>query len=353
MSLTDFRTFGRSGLVVSPLALGTMTFGAAGWGSSADLSTAVFNNYTEAGGNFVDTADVYGSGRSEELIGELMAERKLRDRIVLATKFTFNTQPGNPNAGGNGRKNIYQALEGSLRRLKSDYVDLYWMHYWDQTTPVEEVMETFGDLQNAGKIRYFGLSDVPAWYAAKAAMLTQGSGRPNPIALQMEYSLAERSIEREHIPMAQEFGFGIAAWGPLASGFLTGKYRRDSGKPAGEGRFDSQQPFRDFTDKHWHTLDTLREVAAEIGRPPAQTALTWAASQPGISALLLGARNPEQLQANLESLEIRLTPEQKQRLTSVSALEPAHPYAGFTADVKRSIFGNTSVNTFYSNSLHR
>ena len=346
MNLKSFRTLGRSGLVVSPLALGTMTFAAPGWGSADDISKAVFNEFIEGGGNFIDTADVYGGGRSEEIVGDCIAERSLRDSVVLATKFTFNSQRGNPNAGGNGRKNIHRALDSSLKRLKTDYIDLYWMHYWDQTTPVEEVLETFGALQQSGKIRYFGLSDVPAWYATKAAVLAGASSRPAPIALQMEYSLIERSIEREHVPMAAECGLGIVPWGPLGSGFLSGKYRRSSGKPEGQGRFSSQQPFRQFTDKHWNILDALQTVSGEIDRPLSQTALAWAVAQPGVSATLVGASKVDQLKENLVSLEVEFSPAQLKTLNSVSALEPVHPYAGFTPQVKGSIFGGTDVQTW-------
>ncbi len=217
------------------------------------------------------------------------------------------------------------------------------MHYWDQTTPVEEVLETFAALQRAGKIRYFGFSDIPAWYGMEAVTLARAASSPYPIALQLEYSLVERNIEREHIHMAGHAGLGVIPWGSLASGFLTGKYRRGDDQPSGEGRFSSQKPFRQFTDKHWRTLDVLREVAGELECPMAQVALAWAASQPAISALLIGASRLEQLHANLGSLNIQLTPVQSKRLTDVSALEPAHPYAGFTTEVKRSIFGGTEV----------
>jgi len=183
MNLNSFRTLGRSGLVVSPLTLGTMTFGTPRWGSSDEVSQAIFNAYIDAGGNFVDTADVYSGGRSEELLGGFINSRKLRDKRVLATKFTFNTEPGNPNAGGNGRKNIYSSIEGSLRRLKTDYIDLYWLHAWDMVTPVEEVLQSLGDLVRAGKIRYFGFSNMPAWYVAKAATLATAYHVPGPIAL--------------------------------------------------------------------------------------------------------------------------------------------------------------------------
>ncbi len=346
MDLTSFRTLGRSGLVVSPLALGTMTFAAPGWGSADDTSQDVFNAYVDAGGNFVDTADVYGGGRSEEIVGECMAQRSLRNSIVLATKFTFNGQRGNPNAGGNGRKNIYRALETSLKRMKTDYIDMYWMHYWDQTTPVEEVLESFGSLQQQGKIRYFGFSDVPAWYATKACVLSGAGCRPAPIALQMEYSLVERNIEREHVPMAAECGLGVIPWGPLASGFLTGKYKRGSSAPEGEGRFASQQPFREFTDKHWSTLDAVQTIAIERDCPLAHVALAWTLARPGISALLLGASKPAQLKENMASLDMSLSPDELKELDEASALEPAHPYAGFTPAVKRSIFGDTKVETW-------
>ena len=209
MSLTDYRTLGRSGLVVSPLALGTMTFGTPRWGSTDAVSEGVFHDYVDAGGDFIDTANIYSGGRSEELVGQYIADRKLRDQLVLATKFSWNAYPGNPNAGGNGRKHIYQALDGSLRRLKTDYIDLYWLHAWDMVTPVEEVLQTFGELVRAGKIRYFGFSNVPAWYALKAAMLAQMQNVPGPSALQMAYSLVERNIEREHLPAARECGIGI------------------------------------------------------------------------------------------------------------------------------------------------
>lgn len=214
MSLTAFRTLGRSGLIVSPIALGTMTFGTSRWGSLDEVSESIFHAYVDAGGNFIDTADVYAKGRSEELIGSYVRDRSLRDKLVLATKFSFNTESGNPNAGGNGRKNIYRAIDGSLRRLQIDYINLYWLHAWDLVTPVEEVLQSLGDLVRVGKIRYFGFSDMPAWYATKAATLASTHNVPAPIAMQLEYSLTERSIEREHLPVARECGLGIS---PTAS----------------------------------------------------------------------------------------------------------------------------------------
>src|SRR5579862_2968272 len=196
MSVKDYVTLGRSGLRVSPLTLGTMTFGTEwGWGAEENTSRDVFNRYIDAGGNFIDTADLYTAGTSEKMVGKFITERNLRDRVVLATKFTFNAEPGNPNAGGNGRKNVYRALEGSLRRLKMDYVDLYYLHAWDTVTPVEEVISTLTDLVRAGKIRYYGFSDTPAWYVARAQTLAEKEGKEKLVTLQLEYSLVERTIE--------------------------------------------------------------------------------------------------------------------------------------------------------------
>ncbi len=262
---------------------------------------------------------------------------------MLATKFTFNAEAGNPNAGGNGRKNMHRALEGSLQRLRTDYVDLYWTHFWDAVTPVEEVLQSLGDLQRAGKIRYFGFSDAPAWYATKAATLATAHSVPGPIALQPEYSLVERSIEREHLPAARECGLGVCAWGPLASGFLTGKYGREGDGATGQGRFETRKPFQRFTDRYWRTLDALQTVAAELERPMAQVALAWASAKPGITSLLLGARTIDQLRDNLASVDVRITPEQFRVLDESSALEPIHPYMGFTPEVSRGIFGGTTV----------
>ena len=328
MKLTDYRTLGRSGLVVSPLALGTMTFGTHRWGTDAAGSAAVFHAYLDAGGNFVDTADVYAAGRSEELLGGFISETKTRDRIVLASKFTFSAEDGNPNAAGNGRKNIYRALEGSLGRLQTDYIDLYWLHFWDSVTPVEEVLQTLGDLQRAGKIRYFGLSDVPAWYAARAATLAGAHAAPGPIALQMEYSLVAREIESEHLPLARECGLGMMPWSPLAGGFLAGKYTRpsdDSTKASGEGRLSGSNPLGEskFTARNWDTLDALKAVAADLGHSPAQVALAWAAGRPGITSTLIGASRVGQLEDNIASLEIILTPEQTQALDKGSAPAPS------------------------------
>ncbi len=347
MSLTAFRTLGRSGLIVSPLALGTMTFGTARWGSPDEVSETIFQAYVDAGGNFIDTADVYAKGRSEELIGGYISDRNLRDQLVLATKFSFHGgESGNANAGGNGRKNIHRALEGSLRRLQTDYVDLYWMHVWDMITPVEEVLQSLGDLVRAGKIRYFGISDMPAWYATKLATLATAHSIPGPIAMQLEYSLVERSIEREHVPAARECGLGITPWSPLAGGFLAGKYEREGDLTTGQGRLSGSNPFQGkftkFSDRNWRVLDALRTVAVQLDRPLAQVALAWASVQPGITSPILGASKLEQLHDNLASLDICFTPEQLQMLDEGSALDLGFPYALFTGG-NRIIFGGANV----------
>ncbi len=345
MDLTSYRTLGRSGLIVSPLALGTMTFGADRWGTSEESSRAVLDAYVNAGGNFIDTADVYGGGRSEEFVGRYVAERGLRDKLVLGTKFTWNLDPGNPNAGGNGRKNVHRALEASLRRLRTDHVDVVWQHFWDMVTPVEEMLQTMGDLVRSGKARYFALSDVPAWYATKMAVLAAAHGVPGPIAIQTEYSLVERTAEREHLPAARECGLGLVAWSPLAGGFLTGKYRRaDEGGPPNE-RLRGANPLgkSKFTERNWRILDGVREIGEAAARTPAQVSLAWTIARTGVSSVIIGASSETQLRENIESLGTMLSADQLDALSGVSCLEDAFPYAAYTDPIKRSIFGGCDV----------
>lgn len=346
-NLSDFVTLGRSGLRVSPLCLGTMTFGTDwGWGSEEGTARAVFDRYVDAGGNFIDTADGYTEGHSEELLGKFIGERGLRDRVVLATKFTFNGEAGNPNAGGNGRKNIYRALEGSLRRLQTDYIDLYWLHAWDTITPVEEVISTLNDLVRAGKIRYYGFSDTPAWYAARARTLAEKEGKEPLVAMQLEYSLVERNIEREHVPAAQELGLAITPWSPLASGFLSGKYRREGDTGIGEGRLDvvkGNPAFNQFTERNWRILDQLFDVAKQLGKAPAEVALNWVATQPGITSTIIGATKTAQLDANLRSIGFDIPVDLRKGLDDLSALEPVHPYKFFNPETQGMVSGGTSV----------
>lgn len=365
MSLTDYRTLGRSGLVVSPLALGTMTFGTARWGSGQDASRAVFNAYVEAGGNFIDTADVYSSGRSEEMLGGFIAEGNLRDRIVVATKAGFAAGQG-PHVGGNGAKHLYAALDGSLHRLQTDYVDLFWLHVWDTVTPAEELLETMAALVRAGKIRYWGVSNAPTWYVAKLATLAAARGAPGPIALQYFYSLVNRDIEDEQVPLAAEFGMGLLPWSPLAYGLLTGKYDRakveaagpragglprdaataGEQRPDGDKRLDGANPFGDtlFTDRNWKIVDVLRRIANEAGQSPARVALAWVGGRPGVTSTLMGVSRAEQVPDNAAALDIVLSPEHRAALDTVSAPDPRYPYGLFTPTMRQQVvFGGSSV----------
>jgi aryl-alcohol dehydrogenase-like predicted oxidoreductase len=357
MNPSHYVTLGRSGLKVSPFALGVMTFGGTtGWGTDEPLSRAIFNRYIELGGNFIDTADMYADGRSEELIGKFIEEGKLRDRIVLATKYSFNPMPGNPNSGGNSRKNIYRALEGSLRRLKTEFLDLYWQHVWDRVTPVEEVVATLNDLARAGKIRYYGLSDVPAWYVARAYTLAEKEGKDRLISLQLEYSLVERNIEREHVPVAQDLGIGICPWSPLGGGFLSGKYRRQASGVKGEGRLEtlknSPNPvMQKFTERNWRILDALLEVAKGMGNSPAQVALNWAATQPGITSVILGATNVSQLEDNLASISFAIPSGLRAQLDDASAPEMFHPYVFFEEFLQARVTGDVPVEAWSPNRL--
>ena len=357
MKLDDYQMLGRSGLRVSPLCLGTMTFGTDwGWGADEAQARSLFDHYLELGGNFVDTADGYTGGKSETWLGQMIKDRKARDRVVLATKFTFSGEAGNPNAGGNGRKNIYRALEGSLRRLGTDYVDIYYLHCWDMHTPIEEVASTLTDLVRSGKVRNIGLSDVPAWYAARYQTLAERNGWERIAALQLEYSLIERSIEREHVPMARELGMAVLPWSPLASGFLAGKYRREGAGTSGEGRVDKMkasgnpvfEKLANPSEKSWQTLDTVRAIAGELGRTPAEVALAWVRGQPGITSTLIGATKLEQLESNTRSLEVELDAAQRARLSEVSALENVHPYMYFSDVFQSMIHGGARVHAFHA-----
>ncbi|MEM9784300.1 MAG: aldo/keto reductase, partial [Pseudomonadota bacterium] len=252
----QYFTLGRTGLKVSRLALGTMTFGDDwGWGAAEPVARRLFDLYVEAGGNFFDTADLYTGGRSEEMLGAFIRDSGQRDSAVIATKFSYNAEPGNPNAGGNGRKNILRAVDGSLKRLGTDYIDLYLLHTWDRFTPAEEVMRTMDDLVRAGKVRHVGLSDVPAWYAARAQTLAEWRGWEPVSALQLEYNLTERGIEDEFVDLGRETGAGLMVWSPLASGLLSGKYKPSRDGSEGEGRLaavaGSGNPvFEKFTEQN-------------------------------------------------------------------------------------------------------
>ncbi len=326
MALDQYYLLGRSGLRVSRLALGTMNFGTGGfhaaYGKTQDEVRPIFRKYVEEGGNFVDTADFYTAGESETILGRLIAETHSRDRLVLTTKFTNTVDPADPNAGGNGRKHLIRALDASLRRLGTDYVDVYLLHTWDRITPVEEVVRTFDDLVRAGKIRYPGLSDVPSWYAARAQSLTEAHSLAPMVNLQLPYSLVERQIETEHVPMAQHLGLGVTAWSPLAGGVLTGKYR-----DGGAGRL-SDGPAR--TERTPRVLAPLEEVANKLGVTMAQVAINWVATQPGIAAAIVGASSAEQLGKSMTALDFEIPAELRTLLEEASAVPPESVYRMFT-----------------------
>jgi aryl-alcohol dehydrogenase-like predicted oxidoreductase len=335
MSMDRYYLLGRSGLRVSRIALGTMNFGQAGfhasYGRTRDQSRAVFQRYLDAGGNFVDTADFYAAGQGETILGELIAEAKVRDRLVLTTKYTFSVDPGDPNAGGNGRKHMIRAVEDSLRRLRTDYIDLYLMHTWDRITPAEEVLRTFDDLSRAGKIRYAGLSDVPAWYAARVQTLAEAHALTPMIGLQLPYSLIERIIEAEHVPAAHALGLGITAWAPLGGGFLTGKYTNTGSGLSGEGRLSIPGTSATaYTSRHWELLKTLRTVADKLCVSMAQVALSWVINRPGIAAAIVGASTADQLGVSLGALDLELPAELRATLDQASAELPGPVYRMFT-----------------------
>jgi aryl-alcohol dehydrogenase-like predicted oxidoreductase len=336
MALDQYYLLGRSGLRVSRLALGTMNFGTSGfharYGKTEDEARPILRRYLDAGGNFVDTADFYTAGDSETILGTLIAEAGVRDRIVLTTKFTNSVDPGDPNAGGNGRKHLIRALDASLRRLRTDYVDLYLLHTWDGLTPVEEVVHTLDDMVKAGKIRYPGLSDVPSWYAARAQTYAEAHALRPMISLQLPYSLLDREIESEYVPMATTLGLGLTAWSPLAGGMLTGKYSRGADGPTGTGRFSvAPESLRPWDDHDWGVLDVLGKVAAALDRTMAQVALNWVATQPGIGAAIVGASGVGQLDANLAATDFTIPAELRAGLDAASALAPRSVYRMFTA----------------------
>jgi aryl-alcohol dehydrogenase-like predicted oxidoreductase len=352
MSLDQYYTLGRSGLRVSRLALGTMTFGDSwGWGADATVSRGMFDRYLAAGGNFIDTANLYTDGESEKLLGRYIAESGTRDRVVLATKFSYNTEPGNPNAGGNGRKNIVRAVEGSLQRLATDYIDLYLLHTWDRITPAEEVLQTLDDLTRAGKIRYAGLSDVPAWYAAQIQALARASDMHGLVNLQLQYSLVERNIEREYVDLAQELGYGITAWSPLGMGLLSGKYRPSQGgaDSASEGRLGlfkegGLPALKDkFTPRNFAIVAEVEKAAKFAGMSMAQVAIQWAARQPAIGSVILGARTLEQFEDNLAALDKPLSDENMRALDAVSALPQQFPYSFFDPSHQVGMNGGVGV----------
>lgn len=328
-----YKLLGNSGLRVSELCLGTMTFGEDwGWGSDKEESRAVFQAFAEAGGNFLDTANLYTNGTSETLVGEFV--KGDREKWVIATKYSLNTRPGDVNACGNHRKNLFQAVEASLKRLGTDYIDLLWLHLWDSLTPIEEVMRAFDDLVRMGKVLYIGISDSPAWIVSQANTLATLRGWTPFIGLQIEYSLKERTPERELLPMAKALNIGVTAWSPLGGGVLTGKYNQPN--PV-DGRLSmTDQPFQ-ILDRDLKIAETVLEIAREIGKSPAQVALNWLRNRPNSIIPIIGARKLSQLQDNLACVDFNLSGEHRQRLDNISAISLGFPQELLASQFVRDI----------------
>lgn len=339
----QYRLLGNSGLRVSEAAFGAMTFGEDwGFGASKDEARKVYDAFREAGGNFIDTANMYTNGTSESYLGEFMQGH--RQSVVMATKYT-NAAPGtDPNAAGNQRKNMVQSVEASLKRLGTDYIDLYWVHAWDQITPVEEVMRGLDDLVRQGKVLYVGISDAPAWWIAQANTLAHLQGWSPFIGLQIEYSLIERTVERELIPMSKALNIGVTAWSPLSSGVLTGKYHgHGASGPGGDqkgepGRMSGEMmkglmPEQQRTDR---IVAAVKTVADETGRSMAQVALAWLRYRPVPVIPIIGARKLSQLQDNLASFDLTLSSDQVKTLDEACRIELGFPYDFYAKDLPRT-----------------
>ncbi len=349
-ALDHYVTLGRSGLRVSPLCLGAMTFGTEwGFGVGEAESFEILDAYLGAGGNFIDTANMYNKGSSEVILGNYFKDRHAvgqagakfpqRDRVVIATKWLGNMFKGDPNGGGSHRKAMIESVEHSLRRMQTDYIDLLWQHFWDAHTPIDETMRALDDLVTSGKVRYVGFSDTPAWVCAQAQTMAHFRGWAPLIALQIEYSLIERTVEGELLPMAREMGMGVTPWSPLKGGILSGKYRK--GDMPAEGRYNEDS--KHLNDKTWGILDALDQASTEHGCSVAQAALAWVRQRAGVDSTIIGARRMDQLTDNIASLGVTLSAEQMARLDEASkpTLNFPHDFLAFVTD---GIQNGTRVN---------
>ena len=378
---------GKSGLRVSEICLGTMTFGKEwGWGASKEESRKIFDAYVNSGGNFIDTANIYTDGTSEKYVGDFVSYD--RDRFVIATKYTSNTKVGDPNAGGNHRKNMVQSLEASLRRLNTDYIDLYWVHAWDQTTPIEEMMRALDDMVKSGKILYIGISDAPAWVISQANTIANLKGWTEFTSIQIEYSLIERTSERELLPMANALDIGITAWSPLGSGVLTGKYNKSSNKEPKNNTINKDYKQTESTNNDANTItgsstsnsdqqessrlnvanfselsntllkernlriaEEVINIAQEIKRTPSQVALNWIRESKKIFRNkiipIIGAKNLVQINDNLSCMEFVLSDEQIDRLNQISKIELGFPHDFLSSDAIRNIIYGGTYSSIY------
>jgi aryl-alcohol dehydrogenase-like predicted oxidoreductase len=329
-----YRLLGNSGLRVSEACLGTMTFGEDwGWGSPKDESRKIFEAYRGAGGNFIDTANIYTNGSSEQFLGEFMEGQ--RESIVLATKYTNSAPSEDPNASGNHRKNMVQSVEASLRRLKTDYIDLYWVHIWDQITPVDETMRGLDDLVRQGKILYVGISDAPAWWIAQANTIAELRGWSRFVGLQFEYSLIERTGERDLVPMAKALQIGVTAWSPLSGGILTGKYHGQGSRDGGRMSGDAMKDFMPEEERAKRVVRAVKTVSEQSGRSMAQVALAWLGTRPVPVIPILGARRLSQLEDNLASFQGELSREHLKLLDDASRIDPGFPNKMFVNPMAR------------------
>jgi aryl-alcohol dehydrogenase-like predicted oxidoreductase len=333
-----YKLLGKSGLRVSELALGTMTFGEDwGFGASRDESKKQFDAFLAQGGNFIDSAINYTNGSSEKLVGEFIAAE--RARLVVATKYSLNTRSGDPNAGGNHRKNMMQSVETSLTRLGTDYIDLYWVHLHDPFTPIEETMRGLDDLVRSGKVLYVGISDAPAWLISQANTLAELRGWSRFVGLQVQWSLVDRDVERELVPMARAFDLGITPWGVLGAGLLTGKY---AGGKAPEDTKRAGWTANKLSEKNLATAAEVQKVAAELGVSSSQVAIAWVRSKAPCVVPIIGARTHAQLVDNLDAVKVTLTPEQVKRLDTASAITLGFPHDFLASDSIRNIaYGGT------------
>lgn len=342
--LDHYRLLGRSGLRVAPLSLGTMTFGMPGWGTDYAEAERMVSRYREAGGNFIDTANFYASGESERMVGKLVADH--RQEMVIATKYSLSMRAGDPNASGNHRKNLVQAVEDSLKRLQTDYIDLLYLHLWDNRTPVEEILRGFDDLVRAGKIVYAGISDTPAWQISRMQAIADLRGWAPLVALQVPYNLAERSVEREFMPMALEMGLGVLPWSPLAGGVLSGKYSKADLKTKPDdmtSRKNINLATGRLTEKALNIADVITDVAGELDGSPAQVALAWTLLNPAVASPIIGARTFEQFEDNLGALAIDFSEDQIARLNEVSQIEICFPQDMIDTAKSDLMFGHVNV----------
>lgn len=343
MPLNHYVTLGRSGLRVSPFCLGAMTFGEEwGIGTTEEESYALLDAYLEGGGNFIDTANIYNKGHSEAILGNYFAEgpgRGTRDRVVIATKAGGNLYAGDPNGGGSGRKSIVQACDQSLRRLRTDFIDLFWIHFWDRHTPLDETMAALDHLVRQGKVRYIGLSDHPAWVCAQAqheAILRESTPL---IAIQIEYSLLQRTVEAELIPMAQALGLGVTPWSPLRGGVLSGKYTRTSRPEVGTTRVAADS--KHLNEQSWAVIDALEAIAQESNATVAQVALKWLQDRPGVTSTIIGARRVDQLRDNIAALDVVLSDAHCKTLDELTM--PSLPFPHEFLDMVRTGIHNDST----------